>query len=34
LFDALICGKARLKIYRQFKMYNDPSYRSPHSKPS
>jgi hypothetical protein len=23
----LVSGKAKLKLYRQFKMYNDPKYR-------
>jgi len=27
LFEAVIKGKKRLKIYRQFKMYNDPIYK-------
>lgn len=27
LFENLVCGKAKLRIYRQFKMYNDPRYR-------
>jgi len=29
LFDHVLSGKKQLKVYRQFKMYNDPSYRSP-----
>ena len=28
LFENLIKGEAKLKIYRQFKMYNDPKYRT------
>jgi hypothetical protein len=27
LFYNVIKGKVRLKVYRQFKMYNDPKYR-------
>ena len=27
LFENLVSGKVKLKIYRQFKMYNDPKYR-------
>jgi len=27
LFNNVIAGKAKLKIYRQFKMYNDTIYR-------
>lgn len=27
LFYNVISGKTRMKIYRQFKMYNDPKYR-------
>ncbi|MBI4801138.1 MAG: DUF4254 domain-containing protein [Elusimicrobia bacterium] len=27
LFKSVIAGRTRLKIYRQFKMYNDPRYR-------
>ena len=27
LFKNVISGKTTLKIYRQFKMYNDPKYR-------
>lgn len=27
LLEKYACGKARPKIYRQFKMYNDPKYR-------
>ncbi len=29
LFEAVITGEKRLKVYRQFKMYNDPTYRIP-----
>lgn len=29
LSDAVLSGKKKLKVYRQFKMYNDPSYRVP-----
>ncbi len=28
LLNDLVKGRARLKIYRQFKMYNDPAYRT------
>jgi hypothetical protein len=28
LLSDLAAGKAKLKIYRQFKMYNDPKYRT------
>lgn len=28
LFGGVLSGRVRLKIYRQFKMYNDPRYRS------
>lgn len=28
LFSDVASGKVRLKIYRQFKMYNDPRYRA------
>lgn len=28
LFTNLARGSARLKVYRQFKMYNDPAYRT------
>ena len=28
LSEAVIEGRKKLKVYRQFKMYNDPSYRS------
>lgn len=28
LFLKVARGEARLKIYRQFKMYNDPAYRT------
>lgn len=27
LLENLVSGKVKLKIYRQFKMYNDPKYR-------
>ena len=27
LSEAVLTGQKRMKIYRQFKMYNDPSYR-------
>lgn len=27
LFYNVISGKTRMKIYRQFKMYNDPQYK-------
>ncbi|MCX7648172.1 MAG: DUF4254 domain-containing protein [Elusimicrobiales bacterium] len=27
LFYDVFSGKRKLKVYRQFKMYNDPSYR-------
>jgi hypothetical protein len=27
LTDAVLSGKKKLKVYRQFKMYNDPAYR-------
>jgi len=27
LIKNLVAGKAELKLYRQFKMYNDPKYR-------
>jgi hypothetical protein len=29
LFDNVMAGKARLKVYRQYKMYNDPRFRMP-----
>lgn len=29
LFEAVMTGQKRLKVYRQFKMYNDPKYRVP-----
>ncbi len=32
LFEAVMTGKNRLKVYRQFKMYNDPRYRIPSQK--
>jgi len=28
LFSDVVSGKTKLKIYRQFKMYNDPKYRA------
>jgi hypothetical protein len=28
LSEAVLSGKKRLKVYRQFKMYNDPAYRA------
>ena len=28
LFRSVMAGKQQLKIYRQYKMYNDPKYRS------
>lgn len=28
LCDDVLAGRKKLKVYRQFKMYNDPSYRS------
>ncbi len=28
LVSDVAAGRARLKIYRQFKMYNDPNYRA------
>jgi hypothetical protein len=27
LFQAVMSGEQRLKVYRQYKMYNDPKYR-------
>ncbi len=27
LFEAVMSGRQKLKIYRQYKMYNDPKYR-------
>lgn len=27
LSDAVLSGRKKLKVYRQFKMYNDPAYR-------
>lgn len=27
LMEAVLTGKKALKVYRQFKMYNDPAYR-------
>ena len=32
LFEDISAGKARIKIYRQFKMYNDPRFRVPEPK--
>lgn len=29
LFRAVMAGTQTLKVYRQFKMYNDPKYRLP-----
>jgi hypothetical protein len=31
LLTNIIRGKARRKVYRQFKMYNDPAYRTARS---
>ena len=31
LLATLLAGETRAKVYRQFKMYNDPQYRRPHS---
>lgn len=31
LSKGVLSGEKKLKIYRQFKMYNDPSYRSANS---
>jgi hypothetical protein len=28
LFSLVLAGKKHMKVYRQFKMYNDPAYRS------
>ena len=28
LSDAVLSGRKKLKVYRQFKMYNDPAYRA------
>ena len=28
LSEAVLSGKRKMKVYRQFKMYNDPSYRA------
>lgn len=28
LTTAVLSGRKRLKVYRQFKMYNDPAYRT------
>lgn len=27
LIELVLAGKKKIKVYRQFKMYNDPSYR-------
>lgn len=27
LFEDILSGKKKLKVYRQYKMYNDPKYR-------
>ncbi len=32
LFEDLLAGKAKMKVYRQFKMYNDPRFRIPSPK--
>ena len=29
LFEAVMTKQQQLKVYRQFKMYNDPKYRIP-----
>jgi len=29
LFKSVISGEKEIKVYRQFKMYNDPKYRLP-----
>lgn len=29
LFADLLAGRKTLKVYRQYKMYNDPTYRQP-----
>jgi len=34
LFEAIMTGEKRLKVYRQFKMYNDPKYRIQQSEQS
>jgi hypothetical protein len=34
LLAAIACGRVVPKVYRQFKMYNDPVYRASASKPS
>ncbi len=33
LFADVLSGKTRLKVYRQYKMYNDPRFRIPSQKP-
>lgn len=32
LFRQTAAGKVRPKLYRQFKMYNDPRFRTPNAK--
>lgn len=32
LMDAILSGRKKLKVYRQFKMYNDPVYKSSPTK--
>ena len=34
LYRGVMNGKVKLKVYRQFKMYNDPRFRIPAPKPS
>jgi hypothetical protein len=29
LSEDVLSGRKKLKVYRQFKMYNDPTYRTP-----
>jgi hypothetical protein len=31
LSEAVLSGRKKLKVYRQFKMYNDPAYRASNS---
>jgi hypothetical protein len=31
LSEAVLSGRKKLKVYRQFKMYNDPAYRANNS---
>jgi len=31
LFQEIMAGRKTLKVYRQYKMYNDPQYRTPQS---